>query len=177
MKPNLLWIDLETTGLDTSIVEILEMGVVITDHDLTVLYAEAWRVLDWHTHEPDEYVKRMHTENGLWESRKESVIPLAHVQEAIIAAIEQYGAKGSPLCGSTVSYDRAVLKAHASPILDHCSYRNVDVSTLKELAARWGYPPAPEGKKAHRALSDCLDSIAALSHYRRTMFADYRGLT
>lgn len=175
---NLVWCDVETTGLDTDVVKILELGIVITTPDLEVLFARSWLTDCEKGHKPAPFVIDMHTKSGLWDARAEGhVFPLREAETQAVEAIRRHGAYGSPLCGSSVHFDRNVLRAHGSPILDAVSYRNIDVSSLKELAARWGYPKAPDGRKMHRALPDCLDSVNELTHYRKTLFADYRGLT
>lgn len=173
---NRAWLDTETTGLDGSKVERLELGLVITTPELEVLHAAGYPV--WDDRRTDEagrndpFIIDMHTRNGLWSAREHQGIKLSEAEALIIEAIKQYGAEGSPMCGSTISYDRAVLGD--SPILKVLHYRNIDVSSLRELAEDWGYPLAPKGQGLHRAVPDCLDSVAALVHYRKTMFIDYR---
>ena len=171
---NLAWIDTETTGLDTAKCERLEIGLVITTSELEVLHAVSYYIIDERRDDPegmsDPFIIKMHQENGLWVDRDRDPCKLADAEELLIAAIEQYGAKGSPMCGSSVSFDRAVLAD--SPILEVLHYRNIDGRTLHNLAEHWGYPLAPKPESTHRAIPDCLDAIAALSHYRRVMFVD-----
>lgn len=169
----MVWIDLETTGLDPLECTILEMACVITNaaggelaHVEGVVHLASPRGPVW-----DQAAFRMHLENGLLRDCANAVSDASlHVLALRVCnLIEDFGAEGSPLCGSSVHYDRAVLtnwRASSDSILDMLHYRNVDVSGLREIArlVGWPTPPAPD-PKPHRALADVRASIALYRYY------------
>lgn len=173
---NLIWIDLEMTGLDTARDQIIEIATVITDSHLNTLAegpvlairqdAELLAQMDaWNT--------RQHNKSGLLERVRKSRIVEAEAETATLAFVRRYVASGvSPMCGNSVCQDRRFL-ARAMPALEaYFHYRNLDVSTLKELARRWAPGVAGGFSKdsAHRALDDIHDSIAELRYYREHLF-------
>jgi oligoribonuclease len=174
---NLVWIDLEMTGLDTERDRILEVAVVVTDPQLTVrvegpVFAihQSDAVLD----AMDAWNKGTHGRSGLIDRVKASTVDEAQAEAAVIAFLQGYVPKGkSPMCGNSICQDRRFL-ARSMPALEaFFHYRNLDVSTLKELARRWK-PAALEGFKkaqAHTALADIHESIDELLHYRATLLA------
>jgi oligoribonuclease len=173
--PNrLIWIDLEMTGLKPDSDRVLEMALVITDHDLvTVAEAPVWVV-----HQDDATLGGMdawntgtHGRSGLIAKSKASTLDEAMIEAAALDFLRQHvPAKASPMCGNSICQDRRFLARWMPMLEDYFHYRNLDVSTLKELARRWkpdvikGVPK--EGK--HEALADVLESIAELRHYRTT---------
>ena len=174
---NLVWIDLEMTGLDTDHDRIIEVAVVVTDAHITVrvegpVFAihQSDAVLDG----MDAWNKGTHGKSGLVERVRASTTDEAAAEAAVIAFLQQYVPKGkSPMCGNSICQDRRFL-ARTMPLLEaFFHYRNLDVSTLKELAKRWK-PKALEGLKkaqAHTALADVHESIDELLHYRQTLLA------
>ena len=180
LKPsddNLIWIDLEMTGLFPDKDRIIELAVVVTDAHLTVrvegpVFAvhQSDAVLDG----MDNWNKGTHGRSGLTERVRASTVNEAQAQAETIAFLRQYVPKGkSPMCGNSICQDRRFL-ANTMPELEaFFHYRNLDVSTLKELARRWK-PAVLDGFKkaqAHTALADIQESIDELMHYRAHFLA------
>ena len=174
-KNNLIWIDLEMTGLDTFKDVIIEIATVVTDKDLTILAQGPVIAI----HQPDSVLDAMdewnqthHGNSGLIKRVKESQYSMAQAEAETIAFLEQYVPKGaSPICGNSICQDRRFLAREMPELEAFFHYRNLDVSTLKELAARWK-PEILEGfskKEAHLALDDILESIDELKYYRKTI--------
>ena len=169
---NLIWIDLEMTGLVPEQDRIIEIAVVVTDPHLTVraegpVFAvhQSDAVLD----AMDNWNKGTHGRSGLTERVRASTTDEAAAEAQVISFLQQYVPKGkSPMCGNSICQDRRFL-ARTMPLLEaFFHYRNLDVSTLKELARRWK-PAAMDGFKkaqAHTALADIHESIEELMHYR-----------
>ncbi len=169
---NLIWIDLEMTGLDPQKDAIIEIATVVTDARLEVL-AEGPVIV---VHQPDsalaamdEWNQRQHGESGLIGRVRVSPCDEAFAERETLAFLERYvPADASPMCGNSICQDRRFL-ARSMPRLEaYFHYRNLDVSTLKELARRWA-PEVADGfvkQSSHRALDDIHDSIAELRHYR-----------
>ena len=174
---NLIWIDLEMTGLVPERDRIIEVAVVVTDPQVTVRVEGP--VLAVHQSDAvldamDAWNKGTHGKSGLTERVRASTIDEAAATAQVIAFLQRHVPKGkSPMCGNSVCQDRRFL-AKTMPTLEaFFHYRNLDVSTLKELARRWK-PAALEGfKKAqsHTALADIHESIDELLHYRATLLA------
>lgn len=172
---NLIWIDLEMTGLDTQNDRIIEIATIVTDAQLNVLaegpvlaiYQPA-AVLD----AMDEWNQNQHGGSGLLERVRQSTTSEADAQRLTLEFLQTYVPKRtSPMCGNSICQDRRFL-ARCMPELEaYFHYRNLDVSTLKELAKRW-YPNLPSFSKSasHLALDDVRDSIAELRHYREHLF-------
>jgi oligoribonuclease len=174
---NLIWIDLEMTGLLPASDRIIEVAVVVTDPQVTVriegpVFAvhQSDAVLDG----MDAWNKGTHGKSGLIERVKASTFDEAAAEAAVIAFLERYvGAGKSPMCGNTVCQDRRFLAKDMPKLEAFFHYRNLDVSTLKELARRWK-PSALEGfrkAQAHTALADIHESIDELLHYRQYLLA------
>ena len=169
---NLIWIDLEMTGLDTQNDVIIEIATIVTDSQLNIL-AEG-PMLAIHQSDVilagmDEWNTRQHGKSGLIERVKASPIDEAEAERQTIAFLQEYvPAKTSPMCGNSICQDRRFL-ARCMPQLEaFFHYRNLDVSTLKELVKRW-LPKIASGvekKGAHLALDDVRESIAELRYYR-----------
>jgi len=173
---NLIWIDLEITGLNPDTDVIIEIATIVTDADLNVLaegpvYAihQAESVLQG----MDEWNTNQHGKSGLSQRVRDSKISLAQAEADTIAFLTQWVPKGkSPICGNSICQDRRFLVRGMPQLEDYFHYRNLDVSTIKELARRWR-PDVLAGVKksgAHLALDDIKDSIAELQHYRATFF-------
>lgn len=169
---NLIWIDLEMTGLDTQKDMIIEIATIVTDGELNVL-AEG-PVLAIHQADEilagmDEWNTRQHGGSGLTERVRNSQVNEAEAERQTIEFLRQYvPAKASPMCGNSICQDRRFLARCMPELEDFFHYRNLDVSSLKELARRW----APEVSKgytknsSHLAMDDIKDSIEELKHYR-----------
>lgn len=169
---NLIWIDLEMTGLDSDNDVIIEIATVVTDAQLNAL-AEgpvlAIKQPDALLDGMDEWNTRQHGQSGLTQRVKDSAIDLAEAERQTLAFLREWVPEGrSPMCGNSICQDRRFLYRGMPELERFFHYRNLDVSTLKELAARW----APEVKNSfkkqssHLALDDVYDSIAELKHYR-----------
>ena len=169
---NLIWIDLEMTGLDTSGDYIIEIATVITDSALNVLAEGPVLAI----HQPDEVLNAMdnwnqtqHGKSGLIERVRASQVNEVEAERRSLEFIRQYvPSRASPMCGNSICQDRRFL-ARCMPELEaYFHYRNLDVSTLKELARRWA-PEVYNGftkESSHLALDDIRDSISELKYYR-----------
>ncbi|WP_343576799.1 oligoribonuclease [Pseudomonas sp.] len=169
---NLIWIDLEMTGLDPDKDVIIEMATIVTDSNLNIL--EEGPVIAVHQSEAllagmDEWNTRQHGQSGLTQRVRESTISAAEAEAATLAFLEKWVPKrSSPICGNSICQDRRFLYRHMPKLEGYFHYRNLDVSTLKELAARWA-PQVRDGFKkgnTHLALDDIRESIAELRYYR-----------
>jgi len=181
----LVWIDCEMTGLDLTSDVLVEVAVVITDGELTVLDAG----LDLVIHTDDAalaamvpVVQEMHAKSGLTDAVRASALTLAEAEEQVLAYVKRFvpEPRKAPLCGNSISTDRGFL-ARDMPALDAwLHYRLVDVSSVKELCRRW-YPRAyfaqPVKDGGHRALADILESVRELAYYRAAVFVAQPGPT
>ncbi len=171
--PNaLIWIDLEMTGLNPDTDRIIEMALIVTDGDLNVVaegpviaVSQSQALLEG----MDEWNKRTHGASGLIERVRSSTISEAEAEQQMLAFVSRYvPQKRSPMCGNSICQDRRFL-ARTMPALEAWfHYRNLDVSTLKELATRWR-PDVANGfvkRATHRALDDVRESIDELKYYR-----------
>lgn len=171
-KDNLIWIDLEMTGLDPNQDVIIEMATIVTDSQLNIL-AEGPVIA---IHQPEAFLAgmdawntRQHGQSGLTQRVRDSCIETAEAEALTLTFLERWvPAKASPMCGNSICQDRRFLYRLMPRLEAHFHYRNLDVSTLKELARRWS-PEVYRGfskQSAHLALEDIRDSIAELQHYR-----------
>lgn len=170
--------DLEMTGLDPSRHVIVEIATLITDDDLE-LVAEG---PDLVVHQPPEalaamedVVREMHTRSGLVAEIEASTVSLAEAGRATMEFLRSHieAPRTVPLCGSSIGTDRRFLAVHLPEIEEYLHYRSVDVSSIKELAARWApevLQKAPPKQKGHRALDDIRESLEELRYYRRHLF-------
>ena len=169
---NLVWLDCEMTGLDPEVDRIIEIAVVVTGPGLEPrIEGPVFAV-----HQSDEQLDRMdawnkgtHGRSGLIDRVKASTVSEAQAEEALLEFLARYVPKGgSPLCGNTIGQDRRFLVKYMPKLEAFFHYRNLDVSTLKELARRWR-PDLMDGLKkesSHKALDDIRDSIRELQYYR-----------
>jgi oligoribonuclease len=169
---NLVWIDCEMTGLDPEVDRLLEIAVIVTGPDLQPRVEGPVLVI----HQSDEQLNKMdawnkgtHGKSGLIDKVKASTVTEAQAEDELIAFISKYVSKGaSPMCGNTIGQDRRFLVKYMPRLEQWFHYRNLDVSTLKELAKRWRPDVFNAFKKqqAHTALADVQESIDELAHYR-----------
>jgi oligoribonuclease len=174
----LVWLDLEMTGLDPAHDVILEIAVVVTDGSLELLEEGPDLVI----HQPEEALARMgptvtamHAASGLDEAVRRSTATLEQAEQEVLAFVLRHipEPRSAPLAGNSIHADRAFLRRYMPSLEGHLHYRNLDVSTIKELARRW-YPEAKKAAPAksgdHRALADIRESINELRYYRKAIF-------
>jgi oligoribonuclease len=173
-EPNLVWIDLEMSGLDPEKSVILEIATIVTDKDLRIL-AEgpniAIKQSDEVLNSMDEWNTRHHNQSGLVNRVRRSQINLQQAEEATVRFLSPYTSPGqNPLCGNSICQDRRFLYKYMPKLSEWLHYRNIDVTSLKELCYRW-YPRLEEFKKQekHLALDDIRESIAELQYYQKHM--------
>lgn len=174
IERNLVWLDLEMTGLRPEKDVILEIATIITDNQLNIIAQGPEFVI--HQSEEnlalmDAWVKNQHGKSGLTEKVRQSEVTIAHAQEDTLAFIKAHCPKNTALlAGNSVWQDRNFLYFHMPQIIDYLNYRLIDVSSIKELARQW-YPKNPnidfKKKDSHRALDDVQESIEELKHYRK----------
>ncbi|MFE6994873.1 oligoribonuclease [Microbacterium sp. NPDC057659] len=178
----LVWIDCEMTGLDLAVDELVEIAVVVTDFTLKPLdpgFSVVIRPSDAALDHMNDFVTEMHRTSGLIEEIPQGV-SLAEATAQTLAYIRRFvpQERKAPLAGNTIGTDRMFLAKYMPELDQYLHYRNVDVSSIKELSRRW-YPrvffnaPAKDG--GHRALADILESIRELQYYREAVFVDEPG--
>lgn len=176
LKSPLVWIDLEMTGLDPARHVIVEAAVIITDGTLETRIEGPDLVITASEDElaqMDQIVIEMHTKSGLLARIADASLTVTEAQDQILDFVKRHvpDPRSSPLAGNSVHADRAFLDKYMPALAEHLHYRNVDVSSIKELAKRW-YPDVKpfEKKTTHRALSDIQESIEELAYYRSEVF-------
>ena len=183
MNERLVWIDCEMTGLDLEADALVEIAALVTDFDLNVLGEGIDVVIKPPQAALDQmidFVRNMHVTSGLLEEL-EGGMAMADAEQQVLAYIKEHCPDGSrpPLGGNTVATDRAFLARDMPALEGFLHYRNVDVSSIKELARRW-YPrtyfAAPAKRGNHRALADIQESIEELRYYREAVFVPQPGL-
>jgi len=173
---NLIWLDLEMTGLEPKTDVILEMATIVTDSQLNIL-AEgpvfAIKTADEILDNMSAWCVEQHGKSGLTARCRASTVTLAEAEQQTIAFLSQYVSKGkSPMCGNSIGQDRRFLAEYAPELEAFFHYRNLDVSTVKELARRWHPEVLQKVQKSssHLALDDIRESIAELVTYRQYFF-------
>ncbi|MCX8514645.1 MAG: oligoribonuclease [Burkholderiales bacterium] len=172
---NLIWLDMEMTGLSVIENVIIEIAVIVTDNNLNVLFeSESYAI-----NQPESELSKMdkwnmsaHTKSGLIERVRQSNYTLDFVEKQLLILLKQYSYKGkSPLCGNTVHQDRKFMSKYMPKLEEFFHYRNLDVSTFKEISRRW-YPQIYSKlnkSNKHEALADIRESIQELIFYRENL--------
>ncbi len=175
---HLFWLDLEMTGLDENTHHIIEIASIITDASLN-LVAEGPVIAIHHSDTTlnlmDDWNKQTHGESGLINRIKESNYTVKTAETATLSFIQKWIPKGtSPLCGNSIGTDRRFLKKYMPSLNEYCHYRNIDVSSFKEMIKRW-YPNDPQYQKrnTHKAMDDIRESIEELRFYRQHYFVNH----
>ncbi|MBW2377642.1 MAG: oligoribonuclease [Deltaproteobacteria bacterium] len=173
----IVWMDMEMSGLEPETDRILEVAVLVTDGELEVV-AEGPNLV---VHQADEVLEAMdewntthHGQSGLTKRVRESTIDEDQASAALLAFLAEHTQKKqAPLAGNSIHQDRRFVARYLPEVEDWLHYRNVDVSTVKELAKRWypkQYSGRPAKKGSHRAMDDVLESIEELKYYRKALF-------
>lgn len=175
-EQNLIWVDLEMTGLDPEQHKIIEIATIVTDSELNILAEGPVMAI----HQPEEELAKMddwctntHTKSGLVKRVQESKINEEQAIQETIAFLEKWVGPGkSPICGNSIGQDRRFLVKHMPALEEYFHYRYLDVSTIKELVRRWK-PEILDGftkQGSHLALDDIRESISELKYYRQHVF-------
>ncbi|GLT16335.1 oligoribonuclease [Vibrio zhanjiangensis] len=173
---NLIWIDLEMTGLDPQAHKVIEIATIVTDGELNILAQGPVLAIFQSEQElakMDEWCTRTHTGSGLVARVRASQITEQEAVAQTIEFLEKWVPKGaSPICGNSVGQDRRFLYQHMPELEEYFHYRYIDVSTIKELVRRWDTQVLSGFSKSgsHLALDDIRESIAELKYYRQTVF-------
>jgi oligoribonuclease len=172
---NLIWIDLEMTGLDVEECKIIEIAAIITDKDLNIV-AEAEPIAiyqpDQELDKMDEWCTRTHSQTGLTQRVKDSKISVKDAEQSILDFIKKYVPhQSSPLCGNSIWQDRRFLAKYMPKIDEYCHYRMLDVTSLKLLNEYWGDGELFNKRNTHKALDDIQESIAELKFYREKLLS------
>lgn len=167
----LIWVDIETTGLNPSEDKILEVCCVITDKNLNIKASSKNLVISTNVCDMNDWCLKTHTKNGLVEDVLLSSLKINDVEIELLKFLQSWSDyKTSPMCGSSVHFDRSFLKVHMPLIEDYFTHRNVDVSSFKEMTHRWYDVGYSKNENNHRAESDILESIGELKFYRNRYF-------
>ena len=180
---HLVWIDCEMTGLDLTRDKLIEVAVLVTDSELTVLDPGLDLIISADAADLEamtEVVAEMHAKSGLTEAVRAATLTVAEAEQQLLAYVKRFvpERRTAPLCGNSIGTDRGFLARDMPELDDHLHYRMVDVSSVKELARRWFprvYFAQPPKGLAHRALADIIESVRELAYYRRTLFVPAPG--
>jgi oligoribonuclease len=184
LMEHLVWIDCEMTGLSPDNDSLVEIAVVVTNSDLELLDPGLDLVIkprEGTAENMSDFVREMHTKSGLI-NEFETGVELADAETAVLEYIKRWvpDARTAPLAGNTIGTDRMFITKYMPELDAHLHYRNIDVSTIKELTKRWYarvYYQLPKKDGGHRALADILESIEELRYYRKTVLVPLPGPT
>lgn len=174
--PLLIWLDAEMTGLNLDVDELVEIAIQVTDYELNRL-DEGFHIVikpsDAALEQMNDFVRQMHTDSGLIDDIPQGV-SLAEAEAKVMAYLQSHLPEPgmAPLAGNTIGTDRAFLQRYMPRVNDHLHYRNIDVSTIKELSRHWFpkvYYQSPLKAGGHRATADILESIRELDYYRKAV--------
>jgi oligoribonuclease len=173
-KDNLIWLDMEMSGLEPSTCVPLEVATIVTDSQLNILaegpnlvISQPDSILDG----MDEWNTEHHGASGLTQAVKDSTISCAQAESETLAFLEKWCIAGaSPLCGNSIGQDRRFIRKYMPNLENFLHYRVIDISSLKELCARWYGATAPSKQECHRALDDIQESIEELRYYQEHYF-------
>ena len=183
MTEPLVWIDCEMTGLDPQVDVLVEIAVVVTDSELTllddgldILIATDPAKLEG----MEDVVRDMHTSSGLLEALATATTTVEEAEQQVLDYVQRWvpDRRKAPLCGNSIATDRTFITRYMPKLDDHLHYRMIDVSSIKELARRWyprAYFNAPAKNGGHRAFADIVDSITELRYYRAAVFVPAPG--
>ena len=183
MTEPLVWIDCEMTGLDPQVDVLVEVAVVVTDSELTllddgldILIATDPSKLEG----MEDVVREMHTASGLLDALATATTTVEQAEQQVLEYVQRWvpDRRKAPLCGNSIATDRTFITRYMPKLDDHLHYRMIDVSSIKELARRWyprAYFNAPAKNGGHRALADIVDSITELRYYRAAVFVPAPG--
>ncbi len=173
---NLIWVDLEMTGLDPETDTVIEIATIITDAELTILAQGPVHAI--HTSNErlagmDEWNRTHHADSGLWQRVQQSQCTMRQAEQDTLKFLHDWVGTGkSPMCGNSICQDRRFMVRTMPELEMYFHYRNIDVSTIKELVRRWQPDYERFNKQnTHLALDDIRESIAELAHYRESVFS------
>lgn len=177
LTSNIVWMDLEMTGLDVQKDKILEVSCLITDKDLNIVAESPTLVIN----QPEELLSSMnewcvkhHGESGLTEAVRNSTISTEKAENLLLEFLKTYiPEKSCPLAGNSIYMDRMFLNTYMPKLNDYMHYRIIDVSSIKELCRRWNpsvFSKQPKKQLAHRSLDDIKDTIEELRFYKQNLF-------
>ena len=182
ISDNLVWIDCEMTGLNPEVDCLVEIAVVITNSELEILDQGIDIVIKPSAEglaNMNDFVRNMHTESGLI-NEFDNGVELTEAESIVLEYVKRFvpEARTAPLAGNTIGTDRMFINRYMPALDSHLHYRNIDVSSVKELSRRW-YPRVyfnmPKKDGGHRALADIRESIKELQYYRKTVFVELPG--
>jgi oligoribonuclease len=172
---NIVWMDLEMTGLDPLQDEIIEVATLITDKELNII-AEGPEIVinqpESRFAKMDDWNQNQHTKSGLWEKVLASKVTAEQAEKETLEFIKKYtNPRKAPLAGNSIWQDRRFITIHMKSLDQYLHYRMIDVSTIKELGTRWYSDLQSYQKKgSHRAMDDIRESIGELQHFRKQLF-------
>lgn len=176
LESNLVWIDMEMSGLNPDEDKILEVATIVTDADLNIIATGPTLIISQPAElfdSMDDWNQRHHTKSGLWDAVKTSNLKVETAEEMILDFLAPYTVKGkNPLSGNSIAQDRMFIFKHMKRLHEYLHYRMIDVSSFKEVVKRWcgekALSPAKQNK--HRALDDIIESIEELKFYKKQHF-------